>query len=437
MLARPLGLSVLLLLLAADDALAAAGGGSSSFGGGSGGSSFGGSSSSSGSGSGGGSPWVGVVIIAAVVLFALFGVLQARRLRKKRRERDAAVRLASVEAAEDDAYFHHDEVEREAADLFLAVQAAWSENDVDRLRAMVGEDLMVEWERRLRDFAAKGWRNVCQVHHRPALEYVGLVNREDDTEDRVTVRLTAMMDDYVLDASGTKISHNESSGTTRQLEEYWTLARTGDRWTLVSIEQDAEGHHHLDAEVVASPWSDSRLHDDALVELAGEEAVVGEKVTAGELVDVDYADDAHAAALDLSLVDARFGPDVLEAASRRALAGWAEAVDGEDAALEAVATPEAIRALLYADDGAHHRVVVRGPRLQELRITALDGDAQPPTMDVTAQVRGRRYVENRDTAALISGSRDRETTFAVALRMALDGDGPAAWRVVAAGTPVG
>ncbi|MFA9270819.1 MAG: TIM44-like domain-containing protein [Baekduiaceae bacterium] len=338
-----------------------------------------------------------------------------------------------AEAAEDDAYFHHEDVEREATELFLAVQRAWSENDVAQLKTMVGADLMVEWERRLNDFAAKGWRNVCHVHNRPELKYVGLVNREDDSEDRVTVHLSASMDDYVLDANGTKIMHEGSSTEQRSLEEYWTLARHGDGWMLVSIEADAEGHHHLDSEIVASPWSDSRLHDESLEQLAGEEAVVGNGVTAGELVDVDYADDAHAAALDLSLVDPRFGPDVLEVAARRALAGWAEAVDGADTALEAVATPEAIQALLYADDGAHHRIVVRGPRLESLKITALDGKAEPPTMDGAAQVRGRRYVENRDTAALVSGSRDSETTFAVSLRMALD----QSWKVVAAGAPVG
>lgn len=428
------------LLLTAYDVLAAAGGGSSSFGGGGGGggggSSFGGGGSS-GSGSGGGSVWPFLIFAVVVATVLLYGWWQVRRLRKKRRERDAAVRLASAEAAEDDAYFAHEEVEREAVALFLAVQHAWSNNDVEQLQTMVGRDLMVEWERRLRDFASKGWRNVCTVHGAPELQYVGLVNREDDDEDRVTVHLTATMDDYVLDRNGSKITHNESSSERRVLEEYWTLARRGDRWTLASIEQAAEGHHHLDAEIVASPWSDSRLHDDALVQLAGADAVVGDGVTAGELVDVDYAEDAHAAALDLSLVDPRFGPDVLEAAARRALAGWAEAVDGEDAALEAVATPEAIRALLYADDAAKHRVVVRGPRLQRLRITALDGKAQPPTMDVAAEVRGRRYVEDRDTAAVVAGSRDAETTFTVALRMALDGEGPAAWRVVAAGAPVG
>ncbi|MBJ7332988.1 MAG: TIM44-like domain-containing protein, partial [Solirubrobacteraceae bacterium] len=400
------------------------GGGSSSFGGG-----------GSGTTSGGGA-WIVLLVLGFVLATFLFGLWKVRQLRKKRRARDAAVRLASAEAADDDAYFHHEAVEQEATALFLAVQQAWSTNDVAQLHTMVGADLMVEWERRLRDFESKGWRNVCHVHNAPELKYVGLVNREDDTEDRVTVHLSATMDDYVEDRNGNKIEHNESSSTQRLLEEYWTLARhgSGERWTLVSIEADAEGHHHLDAEIVASPWSDSRLHDESLAEVAAADGAANGDANVFELASFDYADDAHAAALDLSLVDARFGPDVLEAAARRALAGWAEAVDGEDTALEAVATPEAIAALLYPEGGDTHRIVVRGPRLESIRITALDGKGTPPTMDVTAQVRGRRYVENRDTAAVVSGSKSSETSFPVSLRMALDGDGPAAWRVVAAGS---
>ena len=58
-----------------------------------------------------------------------------------------------------------------------------------------------------------------------------------------------------------------------------------------------------------------------------------------EIADLDFDGTARAAALDLAMVDGRFAPDVLEAAVRRAVEAWSEAVDGEDAALERAATP--------------------------------------------------------------------------------------------------
>ena len=56
-----------------------------------------------------------------------------------------------------------------------------------------------------------------------------------------------------------------------------------------------------------------------------------------EVADLDFSGDARAAANDLSLADGRFAPDVLEVAARRAVQAWAEAVDGPDDRLRALA----------------------------------------------------------------------------------------------------
>jgi len=53
---------------------------------------------------------------------------------------------------------------------------------------------------------------------------------------------------------------------------------------------------------------------------------------------------------------------VLEAAARRAVEAWAEAVDGKDAPLERLASREAVDELLYAGDSSREtRLVLRGP----------------------------------------------------------------------------
>jgi len=43
--------------------------------------------------------------------------------------------------------------------------------------------------------------------------------------------------------------------------EYWTLGRRDGRWILLSIEQHAEGRHHLGDAIVALPSEDDRVHD--------------------------------------------------------------------------------------------------------------------------------------------------------------------------------
>jgi len=57
-------------------------------------------------------------------------------------------------------------------------------------------------------------------------------------------------------------------------------------------------------------------------------------------------------------------------------------------------------------------------------------------MSVALKVRGRRYLENRDTAAVIAGDKDREVKFSESWTLALDGSDEVPWRLVDA-TPSG
>jgi predicted lipid-binding transport protein (Tim44 family) len=427
-----------LLALMAAPAYAAAGGGSAGFHGGGGG------------GHGGKlffilwlftHPIALAFVIFAVLCFVAYTKVQGARNRGHRRARVRRVELAAAEAAEDDAAFAPDVVCGQAASLFMDIQRAWDDGDRARLAEMVGPDLMIEWNRRLDDFARKGWRNHVSVMAGPEVEYVGLVNRADDRDDRVVVRVEATLKDVVSDGAGNQLGHDGSPVTTRRLAEYWTLRkRDGDgRWMVLSIEQRAEGEHHLADELVATPWDDTaRLRDEALVEGAAADKLP-EGVRAAEVVSVSYEHDARAAALDLSLVDARFGPDVLEVAVRRVVAAWAEAVDGSDRELAALSTAEALQDLLHpGDPSGRTRLVVRAPRVRGVTIESFEPEPEPPRMTLTVEAEGRRYVEDRDTTQIVSGSQSASKRFTERWTLALDGDDANPWRIVdaaAARTP--
>ena len=424
-----------LLLAAPANAFAAAGSGSGGYGGGGGGGGGGGSYGGGGSGSGGDASFLdflifGGIIAVLFVIAIIVNAIEERRVRK----RDERVSTASAEAAEDDAYLAAETVKRDVAELFKQIQVAWTAKDRTQLERMVGGDLMKEWKLRLDDFDRKGWRNVVKVLSGPQVQYVGLVNREDDTEDRVVARVRANLEDYVEMKGGGRMFADGESDATKDLDEYWTLGRTEHGWMLLSIESSEEGKHQLKSEIVTTPWNDEqRLRDEALVEGAVADKVA-EGFTVAEVADLDFDGDARAAALDLSLADARFGPDILETAARRAVAAWAEAVDGEDTDLEAIADPAVVRELLHpGDPSGRTRLVVRGPRIQRVRIAALDAAAQPPAMTIEVEVTGTRYIQNRDTADVVSGSDSGETTFTERWTMALSGPDTQPWRI--AGVP--
>lgn len=89
--------------------------------------------------------------------------------------------------------------------------------------------------------------------------------------------------------------------------------------------------------------------------------------------------------------------------------------------------------MLYAggSSSSRMRLVVRGPRLLRRSITTLDTDGEPPRMHVEAVLAGRCYVEDRDTAAVLSGDQDRDTQLTERWTFALDGAAAPPWRLIA------
>jgi predicted lipid-binding transport protein (Tim44 family) len=460
------------LLATAAPALARGGSGSSSFGRGFGGGGGGGGGRGFGRGHffflplGGGSGILLLIVIAVIVFWLLPRIAawdRGRRARGRAHRRAVAqrqrrVELAAAVASEEDESFAPDAVREAARRLFLDIQQAWSDDDRGQLRALVAPDLLAEWQLRLDDFARKGWRNRVKPLGDPKVSYIGLRNVEGERNDRVVVLIEATLLDYVEDSYGQRIGRVDNVSDTSRVREYWTLTkqpddsgpahsgeagrragrRPEDGWILLSIEQGTEGDHALADELITSAdQDDTAMRDEALIEGAVADAVPA-GTSVAEVADLDFEGDARAAALDLSLADGRFAPDVLEIAARRAVAAWAEAVDGDDAALEAIAHPEAVQHLLHPGDPSQRtRLVVRGPKITRIRITGLDAAAAPPTMTIEVEIAGRRYIEDRDTAAMVAGTQSRSSSFTEHWTMALDGDPTQPWRIASVATPVG
>ena len=345
---------------------------------------------------------------------------------RRAEQREESVRLAAYAAAEDDPLFDAATVTARAGELFVAIQRAWSTNDTRRLSAMVGRDLMVEWEARLADFRRKGWRNEVTVVEGPQVRYVSLVNRAGDDEDRVVVLITARLRDVVIDRYG-QVLPNEEGGDAR-IREYWTLGKRATDWIVVSIEQEKEGAHHLEAPLVAVPESDdARIRADAVMELAAGDAVPGDQVA--ELITPSFSGAARDAALDLSLVDGRFAPDVLSTAVGEVVEAWARAIDGPDDALAARTTPGALTALLYPTAGGRARLVIRGLRLASMTISGVS-PGPPPEVRLLLEAEGVQYVEDRDTTEVVAGSRRRRSTTRQAWTLRLTDDPRRPWVVV-------
>jgi hypothetical protein len=347
---------------------------------------------------------------------------------KAAEDRAERVRLAAAEATEDDPLFAPDAVEARARELFVTIQRAWSADDVATLRRLVGPELMVEWDARLADFRRKGWRNTVDVLDGPTARYVGLTNRAGDAEDRTVVQLTARLRDVVVDRHGREIPSED--GATPRISEFWTLGKRDGAWIVVSIEQEREGRHHLSAPLVAVPEGDDRrLRAEAVMEVAAADGVRADEV--GQFLSPGFSGPARAAALDLSLVDGRFAPDVLATAVGEVVEAWAAAIDGPDDGLAERTSPGTLRTLLYPTPTERARLVIRGLEVRSSTITAV-APGPPPEVRLLLEVDGVQYVEDRDTTEVLAGSKRRRGTTRQEWTLRLSDDPRRPWLVVAA-----
>ena len=198
---------------------------------------------------------------------------------------------------------------------------------------------------------------------------------------------------------------------------------------LASIEQGAEGEHALDEQIVADAWADEQACATRRWSRAPSPTPSPRARRSPRSPTCDFDGDARAAAIDLSLADGRFAPDVLEVAARRAVARLGRGRRRRRRArCRRSRTPR--RSVSCCTPATRAADAARRPRPEG----QADPDrrhstpaAKPPTMSIEVDLTGRRYIEDRDTTAVLAGSRSRATSFTEHWTFALDGDAAQPW----------
>ncbi|MFD7906407.1 TIM44-like domain-containing protein [Kitasatospora sp. NPDC059747] len=380
---------------------------------------------------GGGGGIVTLLVIVAVILLILW--LWSRRRKAKladglntvsdrtahRADAQARERAAHVSArvdaiADTDATFDRAALEQRAVWLYESAQRAWTGHDLATLQRILSPVLYGKWAEELQDYAARGEVNVVEIVAGPAVELVDVANRAGEVNDTVTFRITATLHDYVRRADGGQGVRKD--GSTRPVE-YWTLRKNAaGEWIVSSLEQAAEGAHHLSAAIETDGWDQKDVARQAVLEVAGKTSLTG----AGDilsLTNISWTTDADTAAGDLSVLDARFDRAVLEVAVERFLEEWAM----NDGSLDftPVRTPR--------------RTVLRQADITSVKVTSLLSRT-PIVFRLTVDAQGVYYEVDRRSEQVLHGDphQRRPITFTFDLR--LDDTPPGTWTVTATTT---
>ncbi|MFJ7912317.1 TIM44-like domain-containing protein [Kitasatospora sp. NPDC096204] len=371
-----------------------------------------------------------LVIVAVVLLIlwlrsrrrkaALAGELNtvsdrtAHRADAQARERAARVSARVDAIADTDATFDRAALERRAVWLYETAQRAWTGHDHATLQRILSPVLYGKWAEELRDYESRGEVNVVEIVDGPVVELVDVANRAGEVNDTVTFRITATLRDHVRRGDGGQAVRKD--GSTRPVE-YWTLRKSAaGEWIVSSVEQAAEGAHHLSSAIETDGWDQKEVARDAVLEVAQKSTVTGASDILS-LTNISWSTDADTAAGDLSVLDGRFDRAVLEVAVERFLEEWVM----NDGSLD------------FTPVRTARRTVLREAAVTSVTVRSLVS-RDPVVFRVAVDALGVYYEVDRRTEQVLRGDARKRGPMAFTFDLRLDDTSAKAWTVIATDT---
>ena len=380
-----------------------------------------------GGGSGG---LFGIMLIVAVIVLIFWlrsrgqkggkssGLNTASDRTAHRSDTQARERARQVEArvdtlAQTDASFDLAALKQRAVWLYVTAQRAWSDRDHATLQRIMTPVLYGKWAEELRDYASRGEVNVVEVVSGPEVELIDIANRAGEVNDTVTFRITATLNDYVRRDNGSYAGRKDASTSP---VEYWTLRKNeAGEWIVSSVEQAAEGAHHLTNAIETDGWDQKAVAREAVLETAEEFSVKGVSDILS-LTSVSWSTDADAAAGDLSVLDGRFDKSVLEVAVEEFLEQWVM----NDGSLD------------FTSVRTQNRTVMRNAVVSSIEVRSLVS-REPIVFRVAARAEGLYYEVDRRTEEVLRGDAHKRRPVTLAFELRLEsGQEAKGWTVLAA-----
>ena len=282
--------------------------------------------------------------------------------------------------------FAPDRVRDAVAEILATAAAMWQGEDARGARP--DDDIVARWAGSVNTALGP-----VRLRAAPKVEFLGVVNRPGEIEDRVVIRveLRFWRDKRVLGESRTV-----------RIEQWWTLGRERELWTLRSVAA-AQPAGALQRRLIPAEWADEdRLREEALAELA-HSAVVARDVGLDDLVPAGLP--PVRALRDLAQVDGRFDETLLDAVLRHLVEAWEEACTGSSDPLAALATPQAVGQLRHpATANPALTFIISDAEFEGWELAEVDVSTRPPRVVVTLAVNAVRYVVDGRTGAHVVGS---------------------------------
>jgi predicted lipid-binding transport protein (Tim44 family) len=182
-----------------------------------------------GGGGNGGIYGRGLGVLLALINLALISFFVYR---KNKRARQLISQLNSQ-----DTIWNYDQMIDFAQDVFIKMQNAWMERNMELVKDIVTERLYKDYQKKLDWQKVKHEQNIIEDVEIKRTEIIGVEDHAGKDNDRFTIYIKGKLVDYTISDKTGKIYTNKTKGKTGFVDLYYFLRRE-EKWLLDRIEND-------------------------------------------------------------------------------------------------------------------------------------------------------------------------------------------------------
>lgn len=174
--------------------------------------------------------WQFIIFIIFMPFFLLYGWYVNRRINSK----TARVERVLSEIAKTEPQWAEEKLLATARESFLALQQAWSEQDLTTLKKYLHPDLYPSWEIQIQTQIKNQQKNLMTDVMINNMRIVDARNYLDDERDCFTVCIDASAKDQVINLNNPAKTTTKKS---KSFREFWTFGWHQNQWLLLAVYQ--------------------------------------------------------------------------------------------------------------------------------------------------------------------------------------------------------
>ncbi len=175
--------------------------------------------------------WGIILFIILLPFFLIYsGILKFFTSQRKRSATNLINKLETT-----DSIWNERSIAARAEEIFLTVQKAWSERDMDIARDHVSQRLYAKYKFQTDDMTTRGVKNYLQDIQLEPITIFSVSDYKDNSKDSFSAKISGRMLDYELNESTNTVTKGDMKAP-HYFEDIWVFIRNGNTWIADEVD---------------------------------------------------------------------------------------------------------------------------------------------------------------------------------------------------------